>query len=403
MTVEARHGDRPATESLERLVADLASIERPSASAGERAAAEWIVTRFAEIGIEARIESERAHGGYWWPLGLLTAAGALGGLIALRGRRAGGGALAGLASVAIWDDLTSGEHYFRRLLRARRTHNVVAEIGPSNAERTVVLVAHHDAAHSGLIFHPAIPAFAWRRFPVVIERNDTSPPLMFPVFGGPALSALGALVGSRPLTRLGALVSAGAVPVFTDIGSRPAVPGANDNATAVVALLALGRALLEAPTSELRVILLSTGSEESLSEGMHAFVKRHSEALPRESTFFLCLDTLGSPHLTVIRGEGMLRMYEYPRPALELVDSLAAELGIWLFPNLRLRNGTDGLYPLRYGYQCASLGSVTDYKAPSNYHWPTDTADNVDYGTLRDAIRLSEALVRRLDASWVEI
>jgi hypothetical protein len=387
--------------SLEHLVAELSSIERPSASAGERTAAEWLVGRMAELGIEARIETERASGGYWWPLGLLTGAGAVGGLLALRGRRAAGTALAGLASAAIWDDLTSGEHYFRRLLPARDTHNVVAEIGPRDAKRTLVLVAHHDSAHAGLIFHPAIPAFAWRHFPVIIERNDTSPPLMFPVFAGPALSALGALTRSKLLTCLGVGLGAGAVPVFTDIGARPSVPGANDNATGVVALVALARTLVDAPTRDLRVILLSTGSEESLSEGMHAFVKRHSPALSRESTFFFALDTLGSPHLTVIRGEGMLKMFEYPSPALELVDSLADELGIWLFPNLRLKNGTDGLYPLRYGYQSASLGSVTDYKAPSNYHWPTDTADNVDYGTLRDAIRLCEALIRRLDERWL--
>ena len=58
-------------------------------------------------------------------------------------------------------------------------------MGPADARRTVVLVAHHDAAKSGLIFHPAIPAFVWRRFPALIERNDTSPPLMCPVFARP--------------------------------------------------------------------------------------------------------------------------------------------------------------------------------------------------------------------------
>jgi hypothetical protein len=45
--------------------------------------------------------------------------------------------------------------------------------------------------------------------------------------------------------------------------------------------------------------------------------------------------------------------------------------------------------------------SVTDYKAPANYHWKTDTPDRVDYGTLADAIRLTEGLVRRLDQRWL--
>jgi Peptidase family M28 len=178
------------------------------------------------------------------------------------------------------------------------------------------------------------------------------------------------------------------------------VPGANDNGTAVVALIAIARALAERPTENLRVILVST-SEEALCEGMQAFADRHFGELPVDRTFFLCLEILGSPHLTVLRGEGMLRMREYPREALALLDGVADELGIWLFPNLRLRNATDAVFPLAAGYQCAALCSCTDLKQPANYHWPTDVPENVDYGTMADAIRLSEAVVRRLDERWI--
>jgi hypothetical protein len=94
-------------------------------------------------------------------------------------------------------------------------------------------------------------------------------------------------------------------------------------------------------------------------------------------------------------------MHEYPAEALSLLDGLAAELGIELVPNLRLRNGTDGLEPLAAGYPTATLCSVTELKQPANYHWPTDTPENVDYGTLADAIRLADAVVRRLDERWL--
>jgi len=148
------------------------------------------------------------------------------------------------------------------------------------------------------------------------------------------------------------------------------------------------------------VMLVST-SEEALCEGMLAFARRHFDELPRESTFFLTIDTVGSPHLLVLRGEGMIRMREYPPRALALLDGLAAELGIKLRPNLRLRNATDGIYPLAAGYECASLCSVTDLKQPANYHWPTDVPENVDYGTVADAVRLTAAVVRRLDERWL--
>jgi len=179
------------------------------------------------------------------------------------------------------------------------------------------------------------------------------------------------------------------------------VPGANDNLTAVAVLLDLARALRDEPVEGLRVILLSTGSEESFSEGMKAFGERHFPDLPRESTFFLCLEALGAPHLLVLRGEGFLRMREYPPEALALLDGLAEELGVWLFPNLRLRNGTDGMESLAAGYPTAALCSCTDLKQPGHYHWPDDVAANVDFGTVADAVRLGEAVARRLDERWL--
>lgn len=187
---------------------------------------------------------------------------------------------------------------------------------------------------------------------------------------------------------------------MADIAARGAVPGANDNGTGCVAQIAIARALAADPTESVRVLFLST-SEEALCEGMGLFMDRHGHELPVDRTFFLCLDTIGSPNLLVLRGEGMLRMREYPAASLELLDSTAAELGIDLVPNLRLRNATDGIFPLAAGHQCASVASCNELKNPSNYHWPTDTPENVDYDTLTDAICLAEAVIRRLDERWL--
>ena len=197
------------------------------------------------------------------------------------------------------------------------------------------------------------------------------------------------------------MLSAGFAAAMANIGASAVVPGANDNGTGVVALIALARALSERPTESVRVMLVST-SEEGLCEGMRAFAKRHFDELPTSHTFFLAIDTVGSPHLLVLRGEGMLGVTEYPPRSLALLDGLADDLGIWLCPNLRLRNATDGVYPLAAGYECASLCSCTQLKQPANYHWPTDVPENVEYGTLADAIRLVEALVRRLDERWLD-
>lgn len=384
---------------LRERLEELERIDRPSASEGEREAAEWLVERFAELGAEARIEAEPAHGTYWWPLGLGAALGALGALAALRGRRALGALLGGLGAAGIADDFPPGKRRLRRLLPRRTTYNVVCELGDPEAERTVVVIAHHDSAHSGLVFHPAIPPLADRLG--LIERTDTSPPLMAPVVGGPLLAALGALTGKRLLAKLGLLLGIGSVAAMAEIGARKVVPGANDNGTSVVTLLALARRFAAEPPRGVRVILLSTGSEESFSEGMKAFGERHFPRLPVESTFFLCLESIGSPHLLVLRGEGFLKMRDYPQRSLELMDGLAEELDIWLYPNLRLHNGTDGLEAAAAGYETAVLAGCTDLKQPANYHWWHDLAENVDFDTVADGVTLSEAAVRRLGERWL--
>ena len=382
-------------------VEELSAIHRPSASRGEREAAEWLVSRLADHDAAGRVEVDEGHGTYWWPLGIASAAGAIAGVATMRGHRVLGTALGGAAAVAAIDDLPPRRRLLRRALPRRPAHNVVAEVGPEDAGRTIVLVAHHDTAHPGLLFHPAIPETLFGLFPRVLERSNTSPGLMWPVVFGPVAVAAGALTGSRLLTELGTVFAVGSALAFADIGARQAVPGANDNATGVAALLAIAAALAERPTENTRVMLVST-SEEALNEGMQFFCNRYFSRLPVDRTFFLSIDTLGSPHLLVLRGEGMFGVKEYPRESLQLLDGLADELGIWLFPNLRLRNATDGVFPLAAGYQCASLCSCTKLKQPANYHWPTDVPENVDYGTLGDAIRLIEAVVRRLDERWLD-
>jgi Zn-dependent M28 family amino/carboxypeptidase len=183
---------------------------------------------------------------------------------------------------------------------------------------------------------------------------------------------------------------------MADIGSRDAVPGANDNGTAVVALLALARRFLEEPPEQLRVILLSTGSEESFSEGMQAWARRHFPTLPRDRTHVICVDTVGSPTLLVLQGEGMLGIEEYPKDLIATIVDCASDLGIDIYDRLRFRNATDGVIALKAGYPTAMIGSVDEFKIPSNYHWPTDTAENVDFGTVADAARLCDELIRRL-------
>jgi hypothetical protein len=371
---------------MERVIRELASYERPSASEGEHRAAEWLAGELRAAGCrEVRIEEERAHGGYWWPLGLLNAAS---GLAALVGRLPA--AVVGtLASAAVYDDVGGGKLWFRRrTLPHQPTWNVLAELGDREAARTVVFMAHHDAAHSGLVFHPALPRLGMRLVPRLHERANQSIPIIYGTFLGPVLIALWGLLGRRGLRGGGLFFSLGAAATMANIAASRIVPGANDNLSSVGVLVALAHELSERPPQGVRVILLSTGSEEGFMEGMQAFGRRHFSTLDRVTTEFVCLECVGSPHLCVVEAEGMLRMRHYTESSREALARAGEEAGVELTRGLRTVAATDALIALRAGYRSCTLGGVDETKFPAEYHWPSDVPDNLDWESVDGAVEI---------------
>jgi acetylornithine deacetylase/succinyl-diaminopimelate desuccinylase-like protein len=386
--------------SWRSVIHELAAFERPSASEGERRAAEVIADRLRACGWPAAIEQEQAHGGYWWPLGLANLIAALGAAVALRWRGALGrivGVLAGSGgAAAVWDDVGGGKLRFRRaLLRHRPTWNVVAEAGDANARRTVIVVAHHDAAHSGLVFHPALGRIGPRLAPRAHARASHTLPIMHLVWGGPLIVLAGSGLGLRRLLKAGLALSLGTIAAMADIGARKAVPGANDNLSAVGVLVALAGRLRKRPLVGLRVLLVSTGSEESFMEGMQGFARRHFSALDPQHTEVLCLECLGGKTMIVLEGEGMLVMRDYPAHMREELAAAAAEAGVQAHRGLRTVAATDGLISMRAAYPTVTLASVEDTHLPLNYHWPSDTPDALHWDTVEQAIEVCDRFLRR--------
>jgi hypothetical protein len=285
------------------------------------------------------------------------------------------------------------------VLPRRTTVNVVAEAGDPGGETTLVISAHHDATRGGLIFHPGPSHWVADRFPGWYAKQETSPQIVRLAVAGPALVALGAATGVRALRRTGTVMSLLTTAVLADIATRSPVPGANDNLSSVAALLELARMLRDEPPRGVRVLLVSTGSEESFMEGMRGFLDRHAAALPRERTRFVVLESLGSPELILLEGEGMLRMRDYSPALKELLAQAGEDAGHPLRRRLRTGLATDALLPLLAGYETACVASCDEYKMASNYHSQRDTAERVDYATVARAVAVCAAAVRRLSAA----
>src|SRR4029077_1004529 len=125
------------------------------------------------------------------------------------------------------------------------------------------------------------------------------------------LGLAAAASGRRGLARAGLLIGAMGTAAVADIWRSQTVAGANDNLSGVAALVALAELLREQPAEGLRVLLVSCGAEETLQDGVRAFLARHREELAAGHTWFVNLDTVGSPHLTLLEGEGPVWMEDY--------------------------------------------------------------------------------------------
>lgn len=371
-------------EGVRADVDHLAGMVRDSAGPGERASAAWIAGRLREAGAaDVRVEPFRYQGTYAWAHAVHAAAGLAG---AARGGPAGASvALAALASLE--REASGRSQWVRRLLPAGEGANVLARI-PAGRERraTLVLVAHHDAARTGLVWHPRIARAGAQRN----RRRRRVEGFQQPTAAGLALAA----APWRSTRAVGAALLVASLAADADIARSPTVPGASDNATGVAVLLWLAGELAAAAPPHVETVLLAPGCEESGMGGMGAFLRAHGSALREAAgrTLVLSLDTLGAGTPIVASGEGTIREHRYRPEDLALADAGAARAGEPPPERWRIGGWTDPVLARFAGLPAISLLSMGPGYLPE-YHWPTDTADRVDWRSVERCARIARATI----------
>jgi Peptidase family M28 len=386
---------------LREVVETLAPIDRTPCSAGERAAAEWVAARLLASDAGVALEDEPSWGTFpptatgTGLIGIVAAA------LVLSGRRLGGALLALGVFAGIVDEAQNGPRILRRLVRRRRTTvNLVGRVGDSASPATLVVLAHHDAPQTGALFDQTLQRRLHEHAPGLLERFKTPLPQWWIGLAGPLATVVGALTRRRRYASAGLAIGALGTAAVADIWRSETVQGANDNLSGVASLVALAELLREQPVPGLRVLLVSCGAEETLQDGIRAFVSSHRDELDPARTAFVNLDTVGSPHLVMLEAEGPVWMESYAGPWLrDLVEAHAERLGVGLLRGFRARASTDSVIPSRAGYAIATIVSVTDWMSPANYHLPSDVPANLDYASVADATRLVYSVAQELPAA----
>lgn len=385
------------TDRLRAVVEPLSALERGAGSEGEREAARVLAERLEQAGCRVQVDEETFRGENYarllLPLGVL-------GFVANRiaGRHPFlGGALAAAVTATTVDDAENGRRLWRRTVaREQPTWNVVAETGDASAERTLVVLAHHDAAPTGAAFDPALQRNLAKRFPGFVAARDEALPIWYTVVAGPVLTILAAVTRSRLLRRLGGFFSLLSGVLGLDVARHRIVPGANDNLSACGALVALAERLRD--VEGLRVVLASCGAEEVLQGGIYGFVGRHLEPLDPAKTWVVTLDTIGCPELILVEGEGPFFVHDYDAAFKDLVARVGEQAtGAPLRRGPVARASTDAIIPSRAGYRTALLCSwEPDTKLMTNYHLMTDTPEHLRWETIERAVDVVEAVAVEL-------
>ncbi|MCA1839222.1 MAG: M28 family metallopeptidase, partial [Actinobacteria bacterium] len=379
-------GSSSAAKHVHHLAVEIGP--RPPASSSEAVAARYCAEVLEQVGYQTRTEpfgGPRTFSDIYIPIVAALFGGTLMGT-RKKPSRLLGSAISAAALAAYVGENTGRWRPVSRSLSRKASQNILAVATSTSAPvARLVLTAHVDSSRSGLAFSPknapefrgnvlkgtwaAIAATAAWLMPRALRRSICA--IAAPVLG----------------TTLGLLIEREARGIDVD--------GANDDASGVGVLLAVAEELAAQPLANTEVWFLVTGCEESGLIGMQAFLERHSNEL--EDACFVGLDSVAGPEtsLKVITRSGMLSPVEAGHTLVRLAGSVADDA-----PALEASSGewrTAGLdtdAAALQGFEVMSIMALTNQGTLPNWHWPTDTYDNLDEAALDRCFEFTMRLLK---------
>ncbi len=278
-----------------------------------------------------------------------------------------------------------------RIYPKGKSQNVIGKIKPkSPMKRRVIIVAHHDTSKPSISFHPRLVKHF--RASIVL--------LIFSMLFIPILFAFALL---SPFDYLAYYISVPfsiyllmsiLVLVHREVVYEP-VKGANDNASGVGVLLALAESISNSPLEKTEIWLLYTGCEEVGMIGMIRFIKKYGKEL--KDAFIINIDNVGKGLIRFTTKEGLVKAFKCSEPLIELARHTASKNDIVVKEFVSKAYPTNALPCLVRGYQVISILGTDESGSIHNWHWRTDTIENLDEKTMEDAYHLVYEMVKSLD------
>jgi hypothetical protein len=384
---------------------------RGSTTEGERRGAEYAAGVMGKWAKNVQTQPFRCYSTYSYPWALIALLMAASGL-AIWVSPPAALILAGL-NLPLYFAVASGRADVGFLFPKRPSQNVWGRVPAREGGRRVVLMAHVDTTRAALVYAPRALKHLRASHTLNMVSAVTLFALALIVFGlggGAAVwSGLGLgsnwggflaylLLGIRIVASVFALISVYALFTFAHRQLVMLyVAGANDNASGVGLTLAIGEHYAANPLPNTEIWCVVTGAEETgYPAGARKFVDAHLPEL-RESEV-LVLDNIGAGDLRHLTKEGITLPLRMDKGLLHLARRLGSRHPDWRVRDSVCNLGyTDATPVIAAGCRAIVLWAEGADGFLQNYHWPTDTFENVDSETVgRAAIFITE-LIEAID------
>jgi Zn-dependent M28 family amino/carboxypeptidase len=139
---------------------------------------------------------------------------------------------------------------------------------------------------------------------------------------------------------------------------------------------------------------VATGAEESGTWGMRHFLEVHAADLRGAS--IINIDNIGSGNLHWVTEEGMVRRYRSDRRLIGAAKRVAREKGMAIRSRPYKGLSTDATPALARGYRAMSMMAFDINGRLPNWHWSSDTTDNVDVENIDTCVDFVAGIIREL-------
>ncbi|MDW8052836.1 MAG: M28 family peptidase [Armatimonadota bacterium] len=307
------------------------------------------------------------------------------------------GAISSAFGMAMFWGLVSGRWDVMRLFPQRDTANLIA-VAPAtgNPTRRVVLMAHMDTQRAALMWHPKHVRALGRNFQLQAAVLIAHTLLAFSLPFTPLLGANWHLWLTRAVMTVGGLIAFyGIAMLLHRERFLPYVEGANDNGSGVAVVLSLMEHLAANPLPDTEVWGVFTSCEEvGRPIGAFAFEQEYGAAL--RDAEFLIVDHVGLGEPRYLIAEAMLPRARASAELIAKMEAFAQACPEWRLKPSAVPHGayTDALPFYLRGYRAIALWCEVEPGIPPNWHWLTDTLENISPDDLQRAYEVVHAFVQ---------